>query len=879
MTLPGAIPEPDSPCLQDEAIDLLASAAPLPPDLRILRTHIDACPACAGRLRAARADAALLEEILELGEEESPRQSPKEFASDLARYRLLRKIGEGGMGLVYEAEQENPRRRVALKMLRPGVLDPKRLARFELEAGTLARLDHEGIARIFDAGAFTAAGVRHPFFAMELIEGDTLAGYAARCDLAERLRLFLGIVDAVQHAHQRGVIHRDLKPQNILVTRDGRPKVLDFGVARLAGGERNRAAATRTGQLVGTPAYMSPEQARGDVADTRSDVYALGLILFEILAGSPPYDLSGKPLPEAARIVAEGEIPPLRARCPGISRDLDTICSKALATEPGRRYQTAAALADDLRRHLAREPILARPPSPMERLGLFARRNPALASSLAATAVLAAAGIAAIVVLLLDARDSAQKAQRQQRIAEIEAIDAHAARDWLQELLVQAAPGLSAGAPGTMKDVVELAASRVDDDLKEHGVVRAAIHHTLGRVFQEWGELARARSAFETSLALYEEFPGGARGRIEQLRSSLSSLAHSEGDFRKAEAFARLALSSGTAPRDPKGIYHRATSHRMLGIALYAQGKIADAEQEMRRALDLYRTAQQKGGDIAGTLSTLGTILEGAGRPEEADACYAEALPLFKQSMGDRHPALGPLLGKLAARARSRGDYDEALALSEEALAIQRTAYGEEHESVALSLRDLGDARFDKGDREEGLRMLKESLAMQRRVLGDHPRISQSLNFLAWRLRELGKAEEAETCWKESLDIADRLVGEGHPLALFAANGLQVLYRETGRPELASAAVRRILELAPRDARWAAAMLREASEFRGLELARACSYGEALPLLLASVEGTDTAEAEPDARSRRLLDALVETLRALDRNEEADRYQRLIPPQ
>jgi WD40 repeat protein len=315
------------------------------------------------------------------------------------------------MGAVYEAEQDNPRRAVALKVIRPGLLAPPLLKRFSHEAQILGRLHHPGIAQIYEAGV---AEDGQPFFALELIRGLPLDEYARRrsLPLPARLDLLARVCDAVQHAHEQGVIHRDLKPANILVDETGQPKVLDFGVARATGIDLlSSTDHTRTGQLLGTLGYMSPEQVAANPAglDQRSDVYTLGVILFELLVERLPYPLKDLPLPEVARVIREQEPSRLGSLDPRLRGDVETIVARALAKEPARRYPSAAELAADIRRHLRHEPIRARPPSALYQLGKFARRHKALVGGVAGVVVALAVGL--IGTLLFAVREAEQRGQ------------------------------------------------------------------------------------------------------------------------------------------------------------------------------------------------------------------------------------------------------------------------------------------------------------------------------------------------------------------------------------------------------------------------------------------------------------------------------------
>ena len=346
-----------------------------------------------------------------VGASPSPRSDDPSLPRRIGRYRLTRLLGEGGMGSVYEAEQDDPRRTVAIKVVRPGLAQPALLERFRHESQILGRLHHSGIAQVYEAGL---ANDGQPFFAMELIRGLPLGEYARfrSLTLPARLELLARVCDAVQHAHEQGVIHRDLKPANILVEESGQPKVLDFGVARATDADLlTGAGLTRTGQLLGTPNYMSPEQVSADPAaiDHRADVYALGVILFELAAQRLPFQLENQPLAEAARLILEEDAPRLGSLNPELRGDLETIAAKALAKDAARRYATAADLAADLRRFLAHEPILARPPSALYHLRQFSRRHKSLVGGVVATGAALVLGLAGTILFAVaEARQRGQ---------------------------------------------------------------------------------------------------------------------------------------------------------------------------------------------------------------------------------------------------------------------------------------------------------------------------------------------------------------------------------------------------------------------------------------------------------------------------------------
>ena len=404
-----------------------------------LERHLATCEACRGWLAEARSEEDLIDPLRDAWRDlsDEARQAaadPAELSpTALPRYRIGALIGTGGMGLVYEARQIQPSRRVALKLVRPGLTSERTLERFEFETEVLGRLNHPGIARIYEAGKLGDGSAARPFFSMELVEGRALTEYvlAEGLGLEERLGLFVRVCSAVQHAHQMGVVHRDLKPSNVLVTASGDPKILDFGVARIVGGDLTREAlTTHAERFEGTLAYASPEQISGDAVETSSDVYALGVLFQELLTGERPFDHSGLSLDETVRAIREAAPRPLSASDPTLRGDLQTIASKALEKDPARRYPSVRAFAEDVRRYLSREPIAARPPSALYQLTRFSQRHRALVSGIAAVFAALTVGLVVNLMLKEEARRERDNVLRLSAFRSLRDLELRSERAW-----------------------------------------------------------------------------------------------------------------------------------------------------------------------------------------------------------------------------------------------------------------------------------------------------------------------------------------------------------------------------------------------------------------------------------------------------------------
>ncbi|MEO1087551.1 MAG: serine/threonine-protein kinase, partial [Acidobacteriota bacterium] len=421
-------------------------------------------------------------------------------------YVVLDRLGEGGFGVVYRAEQREPlERQVALKIIRPGLSSRDVLARFDAERQALALMDHPSIARVLDAGA-TAAGA--PYFAMELVRGSTLTEYVSRSSstLRQRLRLFLDVCRALQHAHQKGVVHRDLKPSNVLVQSadDGgvTPKVIDFGIAKaLIGRLTDRTLDSARYRVLGTPAYMSPEQARGDLdIDTRSDVYALGALLYELVGGQPPFtsdELATLGFSEVLRTIIDVEPPPPSTRADGVPRELDWIVGKAIEKDRARRYASASELAADIERFLDCEAVLAGPVSRGYRLRKFVARHrlPVALAGLLFVALIA--GIAGTGLGLLEA-------SKQRDVAKLEASRARAATDFLVETVALADPEVALDPELSVRTLLDQAAARLDDGTRGQPAAEARVRSALGRAYESQGEHAVAERHLRRAVEIHD---------------------------------------------------------------------------------------------------------------------------------------------------------------------------------------------------------------------------------------------------------------------------------------------------------------------------------------------------------------------------------------
>jgi tetratricopeptide (TPR) repeat protein/predicted Ser/Thr protein kinase len=679
-------------------------------------------------------------------------------------FRVLRVLGEGGMGVIYEAEQERPRRRVALKVMRSALPTEELRRRFVLESEVLGRLQHPGIARIYEAGTYGDDGRERPFFAMEYIEGETLTAYArnAGLDARGRVALVIKICEALEHAHQKGVIHRDLKPANILVGGDGLPKVLDFGVARSIDAESPvTAVGTSDGQIVGTLAYMSPEQLSGDPGsvDTRSDVYALGVLAYELFAGRRPFDLTGRSFPDAIRAVQHETPPALGTIDREMRGDLSTIVHKAMDKDAARRYPSASLLAVDLERFLNNEPIEARAPTTMYRVQKFTARNPVLVGGLATVFAVLVSGIiatSATAAWALDAEADARASAEAARVsaeaaatsaaeAEQEAAIADAVNDFLnKDLLAAVNPENTADPEITMREVLDIASENIEGRFPDQPLVEARVRLTLSQTYQGLGELDEAERHGRISLDLLRAHtPMGDRDTVSYAVSFASTLMY-RGRYDEARQILEPLTEERLKASGPLDELYLMSATN-LASAYMRLGRHQDAEPLLLETLENKRQAL---GELhVSTLisvNLLGNLYSMLAQVERAHEYFELAYNGRRDTLGEKHPRTLTAMTAVASQLIQLERHDEARDLLARCRATAEEVLGSKHPQTfgianTQSMNERGAGRHDAA-----LAFADEAIAIADVVFGpDNPRTLDIQLNRAEALRALGRQREA----------------------------------------------------------------------------------------------------------------------------------------
>jgi len=708
--------------------------------------------------------------------------SPLSF-KDFGPYRIKHMLGEGGMGVVYLAERSDLGTLVAIKFLRDAWLSPARRERFASEQRTLAQLNHSSIARLYDADTL-ADGT--PWFVMEYVEGVPLTQYCHQneCSIERRLQLFRSVCEAVQYAHRQAVIHRDLKPSNILVKNDGSVRLLDFGIAKQLESLETPVDQTRTGLRLMTPAYAAPEQFRGERVGIQTDVYSLGVILYELLAGKLPFDLLNCTAAQAEKIIAEHEpekpstvvsrTEELRGAGATVGSpsktawaDLDVLCLTAMHKDVARRYQSVEALIRDIDHYLNGEPLDARLDTLRYRAGKFVRRNRRSVIAASAAFALILGVIVFFTVRLAIARNAAlAEAARTQRIQQF------------MTNLFQG--GDEAAGPSDSLRVVTLLDRGVQEAraLDQEPAVQAELYQTLGEIYQKLGKLDQADPLMRSALDERKSLFGADSREVAESLVALGLLRADQAKLDDAERLVRqgLEMSKRHVPPNHPDV---AKATAALGKVLEDRGAYDQAIQVLDEAVRLQSTGAAVTPELASSLSELANTHFYAGHYDTSEALNQRVLGMNRQLYGDRHPLVADTLINLGAVKFELGHYQEAEVFDRQALEIDRAFYGSDHPETASALTILGRTLVAENRYSEATDLLQQALAIQERVYGKvHPRVASALNELGKVALQEGKLDDAEAYFRRMVDIEKEVYGDKHYLVATALSNLGSVYME-----------------------------------------------------------------------------------------------------
>jgi len=707
-------------------------------------------------LREDRRLASVLDRgVAEMAHDVLASSDPSQFRGrDFGPYRLIRLLGEGGMGLVYLAERKDLGTQVAIKILRDAWLSPTRRERFSAEQRMLAQLNHPSIARLYDADALLDGT---PWFSMEYVEGVPITEYCAlhNCPVELRLQLFRAVCEAVQYAHSEAVIHRDLKPSNILVKQAGTIRLLDFGIAKQLESLDKPVKQTMTGLRLMTPAYAAPEQIRGDRVGIHTDVYSLGVILFELLTGQLPYDLSDLSPAEAASIIADHEpgkpsaSAQLSQQAHGISdmsksawADLDVLCLTAIHKDPARRYRSAEALIRDIDHYLHAEPLEARPDSFSYRLGKFVQRNRRSVTLAVATLVVMVGMLSFFTVRLAKARNAAlAEAARTERI---------------QKFMLNLFDGgdQQVGPSDSLKVVTLLDRGLLEaKTLNNDPKIQGELYQNLGDIYEKLGKFDQADSLLRTALEQRKSVFGAENPATAETLVELGLLRDAQGKYEDAERFVRqgLAIDKQKLPGSHPSVA-RATS--ALGKVLEDRGAYDAAIQVLQEAVRLQSAHGGSKTDLAESLTELANSHFYSGHYAASEALNQQVLTMDRQLYGDRHPHVADDLINLGAIQYDLGHYPEAERFDRQALEITQSFYGQNHPATASALTILGRTLVSESKNDEAAGLLKGALLIEEQIYGKvHPRVAGTLNELGKISQQQGRLDEAEADFRRMADI------------------------------------------------------------------------------------------------------------------------------
>jgi serine/threonine-protein kinase len=716
---------------------------------------------------------------------------------DFGPYKVRRLLGQGGMGVVYLAEREDLGNQVAIKILRDAWLHPSRRERFDSERKVLAQLNHPCIAHLYDANTFSDGT---PWFVMEYVEGMPLTEYCEkyRCGIDRKLQLLRTVCEAVQYAHEQAIIHRDLKPSNIFVKSDGSIRLLDFGIAKQIDSLEQQVDQTKTVHRMMTPAYASPEQVRGSRISIQTDVYSLGVILFELLTGELPFDLSNLTPDEAASIVATHDPPKpsviarknwLEDSSSGHFRkaewpELDVLCLTAMHKDPERRYRSVEALIRDIDHYRNGEPLDARPDSFRYRARKFVRRNRRMVALTSAVVLLLTGVLVYSTVRITRARDAAL---------------AEAARtDRVQAFMMNLFEGgdETAGPSDQMK-VVDLVDKGVQEAnaLNSAPKIQAELYQTLGNINDKLGHLDQADSLLQRSLQQRKALFGAQSPEVAESLVALSQLRADQARFPEAEQLARQAIEMD-AKLLPASHPARARAISQLGLVLEDRGSYDQAIPVLEQAVQLQSAPDGVEADLSASLTELANCHYYSGHYEISDKLNHRVLDLDRKLYGERHPQVANDLINLGAIQLDEGHYDQAEQYDRQALDILQSFYGKDNAETASAMTLLGRALVTDGKYSDAADMLQQALATEEHVYGPvHPRIASTLNELGKVAQKQGKLDLAKADFERMAEIYRKIYNGKHYYIGIALSNLAGVYVDEKQYKQAEKLLRETLQL------------------------------------------------------------------------------------
>ncbi len=766
-------------------------------------------------------------------------RSVDEEIHQIGRYRIIREIARGGMGQVFLAERADGeyQQKVALKLLHTDLDSENMQRRIRIERQILATLNHPNIARLIDGGVIessTIPGKQQPYLVMEYIEGVSIKEYCDKKNLSvqDRLKLILKVAEAVHYAHRNLVIHCDIKPSNILVTDEGEIKLLDFGISRLLTDDSNsiQQFSTRTIRHWMTPEYAAPEQIRGEKVTTSTDVYQLGILLYELVTGHRPFDRNGKSIHTLERAILEDEPlkPSLRMKTKSVSiflrNDLDAIIMKTLRKEPDARYVSASALIADIHRYLSGQPVQARRGKVGYRTVKFIRRHRA--------GVLATASIVILALILITFYTQRLSVERDRAV--IEAGKAEQISEFLMGLFEASRPERARGEEVTARDLLVQGVERAEQ-LQDQPEIQARMFSVIGKTYHRFGMYDEAEELYERALEIREDLFGRTH---EQIAESVND----------------------------------------LGVLMRARGNYDAAEQYLRRAVDMRRRLfKTDHNDLAISIEELGRVLRDKGELAEAEPLFREGLEMRRRIFGNEHHETVASLGSVALLLRDLGDFESAEPLFREALTTYQNILEDNHPWIATAKSNLALVLINLQNWEEAESLLHKALEIERATLDDnHPYLAIRLNHLGTIYRNQSRYVEADSVMSHAVQITRSAFGDEHPwLGIFLQNHGRV-HIEWGNARIAESILREAFDIHRHvypEGDWRTA---EAGGWLGKALSHLGRYEEAEPLMLESFRAFEHRWGLQDRRTSTVLERVIDFYRAWDKPEAADSYFTLL---